>query len=638
MEYRREIDGLRALAVLPVILYHAGFVAFSGGYVGVDIFFVISGYLITTIILTEKEKSTFSLVRFYERRARRILPALFFVMLCSMPFAFLWLTPDHLKVFSESLVAVACFSSNILFLLLDGYFSPSAELIPLLHTWSLAVEEQYYLVFPLFLMLLWQLRKRWIFTALFVIAVTSLWLSLWGADNQPAAAFYLLPTRSWELAIGALIAFYFIYKKNQEDLVFSNKISSEIFGLIGLALIVYSIFVFNKTTPFPSYYALVPTIGTGLVIIFATHRTLTGRLLGTRFLVFVGLISYSAYLWHQPIFSFARHRSLEELSVSSMIFLACLSIVLGYFSWRYVEIPFRNKDTFDRKYILCGAIIGSIVFILTGLTGYYSKGFMMRQMYTSFLPSDYLSKTLGPIPNRGIDGGPCVSEQAMMCQFYETSSDVNYLLVGDSHSADYSSAFAAYVRSADANGWQMSVGGCGLMQLGDGKKNENCNMAIDLLETDVAKKNYDKLYFIVNFTGHTRNLPNNDRLIAIDSMTKLIASLGENTKEIIIFTPRHYLDKNVPIKYATLDAIEEVHVKNNNKENEIAWEQAFHRLRLLKNVTIFEQRDELISAGCKRIECFDGHDHDKYALYRDSNHLTAYGAELMWEKYRTQFE
>lgn len=213
MKYRREIDGLRALAVLPVIFFHAGFKAFEGGFVGVDIFFVISGYLITNIILSDLNAGKFSIVTFYERRARRILPALFFVMLCCLPFAWLWLVPTHLEDFCQSMAAVSVFSSNILFWRESGYFGVASELKPLLHTWSLAVEEQYYLFFPLFLLGLWKLRKRWIFGSLALVAIVSLLLAQWGAYNKPAATFFLLPTRGWELAIGALIAFYFLYKK-----------------------------------------------------------------------------------------------------------------------------------------------------------------------------------------------------------------------------------------------------------------------------------------------------------------------------------------------------------------------------------------------------------------------------------------
>ncbi len=207
MKYRAEIDGLRALAVLPVILFHAGFEWFSGGFIGVDVFFVISGYLITSMIIAEMNEGNFSIVNFYERRARRILPALFFVMFLCLPFAWLWLTPNYLKDFGQSLVAVSTFSSNILFWLEDGYFDPVSELKPLLHTWSLAIEEQYYILFPIFLILTWRFGIKWILILLSLIFLVSLSITQWGSDNAPSAAFYLLPTRGWELLLGVFSAF-----------------------------------------------------------------------------------------------------------------------------------------------------------------------------------------------------------------------------------------------------------------------------------------------------------------------------------------------------------------------------------------------------------------------------------------------
>jgi peptidoglycan/LPS O-acetylase OafA/YrhL len=192
MKYRREIDGLRALAVLPVILFHAGFKTFSGGFVGVDVFFVISGYLITSIILAEKEAGTFTLVKFYERRARRILPALFLVMAACLPFAWLWLFPRDMKSFSQSLVAVSVFASNVLFWRTSGYFDTAAELKPLLHTWSLGVEEQYYVFFPILIILTWLLGKRWIPVMLGVVGVVSFVAGQWISATNPTAAFFLL--------------------------------------------------------------------------------------------------------------------------------------------------------------------------------------------------------------------------------------------------------------------------------------------------------------------------------------------------------------------------------------------------------------------------------------------------------------
>jgi peptidoglycan/LPS O-acetylase OafA/YrhL len=292
MNYRREIDGLRALAVIPVILFHAGFEAFRGGFVGVDVFFVISGYLITTIIVSELEQGRFSIVNFYERRARRILPALFLVMLVCIPFAWLWLWPSDMKDFAGSVVAVSLFISNILFWLKSSYFDTAAELKPLLHTWSLAVEEQYYLFFPLFLILTWRLNKRWILMLLTVGGVASLAIAQWASTAKPAAAFYLLPTRGWELLIGAFAAFY-LSKPNRKE--FTRGVA-EICGWIGLALIVASIGTYSKTTPFPGFYALAPTFGAVLIILFASEKTQIGKLMGNRAFVGIGLISYSAYL------------------------------------------------------------------------------------------------------------------------------------------------------------------------------------------------------------------------------------------------------------------------------------------------------------------------------------------------------
>tara|TARA_R100001509_G_scaffold165287_1_gene146217 strand:- start:1168 stop:1875 length:708 start_codon:yes stop_codon:yes gene_type:complete len=213
VKYRREIDGLRAVAVVPVVLFHAGFGLFSGGYVGVDVFFVISGYLITTILLSELHDGRFSIVKFYERRARRILPALFFVMLCCIPFALLWMVPSQLKSFSQALIAIPIFGSNVLFWRKADYFAPVAEENRLLHTWTLAVEEQFYIIFPLLLLLLWRLNVKNIFFAIACLTVGSFLLSEWGWRNQSAANFYLLPTRAWELGVGALCAIWL--HKNQ---------------------------------------------------------------------------------------------------------------------------------------------------------------------------------------------------------------------------------------------------------------------------------------------------------------------------------------------------------------------------------------------------------------------------------------
>ncbi|MCL1124913.1 acyltransferase family protein [Shewanella surugensis] len=363
MHYRPEIDGLRAVAVIPVILFHAGFHIFSGGFVGVDVFFVISGYLITSIIIAELDEDRFSLITFYERRARRILPALFFVILICIPFAWMWFMPLDLQDFAQSIVAVSTFSSNILFWLESDYFDTAAELKPLLHTWSLAVEEQYYILFPLFLMWTWHLGIRWILGLLAIVFIASLAAAQWGAYNAPNAAFYLLPTRGWELLMGVFATFFF---HRYKTINFNNKIKNT-FSLIGVFLIIYAIFAFDETVPFPSLYTLFPTIGTLLIIVFGQKGTVVHSFLSQKVLVGIGLISYSAYLWHQPLFAFAKYRSFTEPSVSLMMGLCVISLMLAYLSWRFVEMPFRNKQVFNQKVIFTSAIVMSCSFITAGV-------------------------------------------------------------------------------------------------------------------------------------------------------------------------------------------------------------------------------------------------------------------------------
>ena len=445
MKYRSEIDGLRAIAVISVILYHAGIQTISGGFVGVDIFFVISGYLITTIILTEMEQNIFSIVNFYERRVRRILPALFLVTLVSFPFAWFLLMPSGMQDFSESLIAVATFSSNILFWMQSDYWDTASKLKPLFHTWSLAVEEQYYILFPLFLMLMWRHSKRWILGSFMLVAAISLALAEWGAYYNPSATFYLLPTRGWELAIGAGIAFYFLYRKKTIRTLLSHKLVDELLGVLGLLMIGYSIFVFNKETPFPSLYTLLPTVGTGLIILFSSSQTIIGRLLSTKPLVAIGLISYSAYLWHQPIFSFARHLFFPEPGYLVFLCLTILVLPLSYLTWKFVERPFRNKNTFGRKEIFIFAIAGSLAFIVVGATGHFNEGFKQRSWYTNLFQKRYqpdnkilMAQSWKPLIALSEDDKYSVenNEYDNKLWFVKNNERENLLLVGNSHSKD----------------------------------------------------------------------------------------------------------------------------------------------------------------------------------------------------------
>ena len=379
MKYRSEIDGLRTIAVVPVIIFHAGFKHLTGGFVGVDIFFVISGYLITTILINELNTDSFSILRFYERRARRILPALFVVLAACTVASWWLLVPRDMRSFAQSLAATTAFASNIFFWQTSGYFDTATALKPLLHTWSLAVEEQYYIVFPPFLYLIWRFGKRHVTLVLMAIAILSIALSQYYSERKPSADFYLLPTRAWELMIGALVAVHYVDREIRKH----QHRHSQIFSTVGLALICYSMVFFDNNTPFPSLYALAPTIGAALIIIFSTNDTIVGKILGSKPFVNIGLISYSAYLWHQPLFAFARIFSIGTLHVAEpgafvMTALAIATFPLAYLSWRFVEGPFRNKHLFSRNRVFMLAFFGSTLIAGIGLIGYASDGFLNR--------------------------------------------------------------------------------------------------------------------------------------------------------------------------------------------------------------------------------------------------------------------
>jgi len=455
LNYRREIDGLRAVAVLPVILFHAGFGAFRGGYVGVDVFFVISGYLITGIILGEREAGTFSLLRFYERRVRRILPALFTVMgACLLP-AWLWMMPGKLEDFGESLMAVVLFVSNLLFWHESDYFGPEAEEKPLLHTWSLAVEEQYYVVYPLTIMLLWFLGRRRLGIALSVAALASLALSEWAWRHYPAANFYLAPTRAWELLIGGLVAFAGSGYRG----LLAHEAVRQAASAAGLAMIACAVFLFDAATAVPGLPALLPAAGTALVIAFAGPATLTGRLLSAAPLVGLGLISYSAYLWHQPLFAFARLRSPNELSTVFYLGLIGATLGLAWLSWKYVELPFRDRQRMTRATVFKAAALASVLMFCAGLALDLSKG--ARSRYNAE-QREVLSLLKYPRLGQIYQTGTCQigEDKAHAPHCYEgiLGKKAGVLVWGDSHAA--SLHFGLFMALGDVPRAHMTAAGC----------------------------------------------------------------------------------------------------------------------------------------------------------------------------------
>ena len=428
MKYRAEIDGLRALAVIPVIFFHAGFSLFSGGFVGVDIFFVISGYLITTLILEENKSGKFSIARFYERRARRILPVLFLVMLICLPIAWHLLPASDFFEFFQSLQAVVLFLSNHLFMDKSGYFDTTAELKPLLHTWSLAVEEQYYALFPLIFIACSRYLKisgiKFVFLGIIFFSFLG---SQVAVNFAPTFNFFSLPTRAWELMLGALTAISLFQTHKEVDFKYA-----QIFASLGAIGVLVAITCFSGATPYPSFYALVPTLSTVLIIRYTTPKTLVGVILSSPPFVSLGLISYSLYLIHQPLFVFARNAYLGALNLGFLLGLICLSMILAYLSWRYVEQPFRKAGLIRKKIILIFWLVGTLGFLVIGVVGTSMDGFPNRFHIPEKI-SDEFKQGKPPLgcTSLGVD-----KDEIKACKYGEvnSSNSISIGVLGDSHS------------------------------------------------------------------------------------------------------------------------------------------------------------------------------------------------------------
>ncbi|MES2442900.1 MAG: acyltransferase family protein [Pseudomonadota bacterium] len=361
--YRPEIDGLRALAVAPVVLFHAGIPGFSGGFVGVDVFFVISGFLITRIIHSELVAGTFSIVHFYERRARRILPALSVVLVAATMVAALLMSAMDMIEYAKALAATALFASNLWFWRqAGGYFEPDVETHPLLHTWSLAVEEQFYIVFPLLLIACMRFFPARLKLLVALVSAASFALAVWLVRTSPNAAFYLAPGRAWELGLGSMLALGMMPE-------IRGRLVREALGWIAVALIVAPVLLYSGATPFPGLAALPPCLGAALILHLGAESG-AGRALAWRPLVFVGLVSYSFYLWHWPVIVLLKGvLATSRLPISWGTAAIAVSFMLAVLSWRFIEKPFRSPRAFSRRgiFLFSAGAISAVLAVAAGL-------------------------------------------------------------------------------------------------------------------------------------------------------------------------------------------------------------------------------------------------------------------------------
>lgn len=450
LSYRADIDGLRAIAVLFVILFHIDSTVFTGGFIGVDVFFVISGYLITQIIEKELAQNKFSILAFYERRFRRILPALFIVVIATSLVALVLLNAKNLMNYGRSVAATALFSSNILFLLQSGYFDTASEYKPLLHTWSLAVEEQFYIVFPLLMMLIHKFSMDRYTVWIISLAGLSFVLSLFLVQFYPSMAFYLIPSRAWELLLGCILALHVIPP-------IKIGFIRELVSASGFVLIISSGLLFSKETEFPGLNAVFPVLGTGMIIYSgAMAKPIINRVLSIKPLVFIGLISYSFYLWHWPVIVFGRHYYVTELTDHHRLILFCTMFILAILSWKFIEQLFRNKLFFPgQRRLLFTATTASIALLVMGLVLVNQYGlrdrFISLQVKTESAHETEWQKW--ELCDKKINADE-------LCDIGDEARETSFVLWGDSHARSIVPGINLSAKRYSRKGKLISMPGC----------------------------------------------------------------------------------------------------------------------------------------------------------------------------------
>ena len=432
--YRPEIDGLRAIAVLSVLVFHIHAAWLPGGFAGVDVFFVISGFLITRVIATEIREGRFTYRGFYERRARRILPASLFLIAGVLAITMLFAPPRQTMLVAETAFAALLFVPNIYLWRESGYFTTSAEGNPLLHMWSLGVEEQFYFVFPLALLLLYRWIPARVLLAVVGMAALSLLLSIYFSPRNPSAAFYLLPTRAWEMMGGSILAL--LPDRNAER----GKGAASVLSLIALGALAVTFALYSGGMVFPGYAALLPVAAT-MALIYWAPNTPVAALLSLRWVRFVGLVSYSLYLWHWPVIVFARVRGFEPSQPIVAVAIAGISVMLAVISWRVVERPFRQRKTMSVKTVALTCLTGTALGLGIAAAILAAKGVPQR-FDPQVLAYENAVDDFSPFRkscHRG-RGRPAPPEKS--CVLGGETSDT--VLWGDSHGVELAYALSEY--------------------------------------------------------------------------------------------------------------------------------------------------------------------------------------------------
>ncbi|TCK62362.1 acyltransferase family protein [Seleniivibrio woodruffii] len=655
MRYRADIDGLRSVAIIPVVLYHAGMNMFSGGFIGVDVFFVISGYLITSIILNDIEKDKFSISQFYFRRIKRIFPALYFFLTVTTLFCFFFYLPEDFRAYGKSLFGSVFFISNIVFWRESGYFDTSSEMKPLLHTWSLSVEEQFYIFYPVMLLILAKYFKKRYSGAVIVVFILSFMLSIFATPKAASASFYLLPTRAWELMLGALLALNVLPQTNNFKLL-------NIASLCGITMVLIGVFAYDQSTLFPGIAALLPCGGTALIIysgISDSQKPFINRLLSFKLFVIIGLVSYSWYLWHWALFAFKNyyHGVLRDMFFLSTPFLIVLSLVLAFVSYFVIEKPFRDIKWENRKMVFAGAFQVMAVAGIVALVIWTQKGFPDR-FSDRIADLSAAGKDMISMEEYNRKNG---LEHLDKNRFYilgDKNTRPSFVLLGDSIAHSVAPGIGMLASESGKSGYLFSNAAT-LPVLDVYAINKATNpekflrRVFEIINGDENIKTviiaarwqgYLNLWEIYSTDSNGKmspvDLKDRKELIA-EELKKTVELLRSKNKNVLVIGNLPESKVNIPDSIVKSQYIAEQYPKlykvpdiapsyENNVETRRSVEDIFKYIKNIDNVRFIYPDDVL----CKENKC-EFADSEMRSFYADNSHLTSYGAQYIFKKKAT---
>ncbi|EJV8180109.1 acyltransferase [Escherichia coli] len=629
--YQPDVDGLRTVAVLLVLLFHVGFSSISGGFVGVDIFFVISGYLITGILVSGMEKGTYKYSTFIASRISRLYPTLLFVLIACLAFGFLIYTPNDYKELGISSLYSALSISNFHFMLGAGYFDTSSEINPLLHTWSLSVEQQFYLIWPLVILAAMKSGRKLAVYLIVVAGAVSLIASQVMTKINPTQNYFMMPYRIFEFAAGGVL--FFIPNEKAR-----NKLISTILFLVGVALIIYSAFYFDKSTPFPGMNATIPVVGSCLCILFSKH-TPVGYLLRNKLFVSIGIVSYSVYLIHWPVLVFYKYYVFRPINTFEKLSIVVISVLLAYVSYSFIENKFRriNLSSFNKMSVSFAIVL--VVALLTSTLIYKNNGYSFRvNEYFKEKMSDAGAFHLQQYGGNGYYAGAHIIGD-------KTASKVSAVVMGDSFARQY-----AHAIDVNSKGYKFITSmndGCFFSRnyttfyagLPDPKCQQRLNFAIDYSN----KFNVPVIFgmrwvgyegMVSDPQGNQKKFSNEDDFIKF-SVSNILNNISAfNGKKVVILGAPPGTDGvggvekcvNRP-SYLPLLCTKHLNTDDKDTFNKRMNSAIKSALNGSNNVMFIDPYDYL----CQNGKCMTMTD-DYQFIYSDAVHLSKSGAALVWDK------